>query len=97
MKFKANTESIKHHPKDLKLFLGEHQFFGIKKLIIDYFFMASKYFLTFSTHKTYQWIKFKMQKKNFELLLSSLQESLVIFANLPKKTILEKSKNKPKF
>ncbi len=30
--FKANTESIEHHPKDLKLFLGEHKFFGIKKL-----------------------------------------------------------------
>ena len=35
---------------------------------------------------------FIMQEKNFELLFSSLQESLVIFANTPKKTILEKSK-----
>ena len=35
-----------------------------------------------------------MQKKIFKLLISSLQGSLVIFANTPKKTILEKSKKK---
>ena len=40
---------------------------------------------------------FIMQEKNFELLFSSLQESLVIFANRPKKTILEKSKKKTKY
>jgi hypothetical protein len=38
-----------------------------------------------------------MQKKNFELLFSSLQESSVIFANLPKKAILEKSKKQMKY
>jgi len=38
-----------------------------------------------------------MQKKNFELLFSSLQESLVNFANMPKKAILEKSKKKTKY
>jgi hypothetical protein len=38
-----------------------------------------------------------MQEKNFELLFSSLQESLVIFANTPKKAILEKSKKKTKY
>jgi hypothetical protein len=38
-----------------------------------------------------------MQEKNFELLFSSLQESLVIFANTPKNTILEKSKKKTKY
>ena len=40
---------------------------------------------------------FIMQEKNFELLFSSLQESLVNFANTPKKTILEKSKKKKKY
>ena len=37
---------------------------------------------------------FIMQEKNFELLFSRLQQSLVIFAKTPKKTILEKSKKK---
>ena len=40
---------------------------------------------------------FIMQEKNFELLFSSLQESLVNFANMPKKAILEKSKKKTKY
>ena len=40
---------------------------------------------------------FIMQEKNFELLLLSLQESLVIFAKVRKKTILEKSKKKTKY
>jgi hypothetical protein len=35
-----------------------------------------------------------MQKQLFERLFSRLQESLLIFANMPKKTILEKSKKK---
>jgi hypothetical protein len=30
--FKAHTELIEYHPKDLNIFLGEHQFFGIKNL-----------------------------------------------------------------
>jgi hypothetical protein len=38
-----------------------------------------------------------MQEKNFELLFSSLQQSLANFANRPKKTILEKSKKKTKY
>jgi hypothetical protein len=33
-------------------------------------------------------------KKIFDLLFSSLQESMVIFAKMPKKAILEKSKKK---
>ncbi len=83
---------FKNHPKDLKLFLGDHQFFGIKKLKIDYFDKESEYFLTFSSQKTNQWTMFIMQEKKFELLFSSLQESLVNFAKMRKKTILEKSK-----
>jgi hypothetical protein len=35
-----------------------------------------------------------MQKKIIEWLFSSLQESLVIFAKIPKNAILEKSKKK---
>ncbi len=37
---------------------------------------------------------FIMQEKIFEKLFSSLQESLVNFAKMRKKTILEKSKKK---
>ena len=40
---------------------------------------------------------FIMQEKNFELLFSSLQESLVNFAKMRKKAILEKSKKKTKY
>jgi hypothetical protein len=35
--------------------LGEHQFFGIKNLKIDFFDRESKYFPTFSTQKTLQY------------------------------------------
>ena len=34
--FKAYTKSIEHYPEDLKFFLGEDQFFGIKKLIKNF-------------------------------------------------------------
>jgi hypothetical protein len=40
---------LTHHPEDLKLFLGEHQFFGIKKLKNYFFDRESKYFPIFST------------------------------------------------
>jgi hypothetical protein len=79
----------------LKIFLGEKQFFGIKKLKINFFDRESKYFPTFSTQLTCQWKRFIMQKKILNFFnYPSLQESLVIFANMPKKAILEKSKKK---
>jgi hypothetical protein len=76
----------------LKLFLDEHQFIGNRKLKIDFFDRESKYFPNFYYSSNLSVDKVNYAKKIFLKSSSLLQESLVIFANMPKTTILEKSK-----